>query len=106
MLFSSQGARLGASHLELSTQLLDFLSRQKGLINLDRVALEWRFFFVQFELHRLQQDLRDRYLLPLRLGKSLRGLLLLPDRERGERLLVRSSVPREIGILSLAAAHL
>lgn len=68
------------SGLPLSEHLRQHLSTQKGFLDLDTTPFEWQHFFYQFELLRLQQQTRCRYLLPLCLGPSLCGLLLLPDR--------------------------
>ena len=61
---------------------MEFLAGHRGFIDLDEAAYEWRYFFHQFELYRLQLQTGARYLLPITLGTSLRGLLLLPDREQ------------------------
>jgi hypothetical protein len=65
--------------LVVSHHLFHHLCKQQGFLDLDSVPFEWRHFFHQFELFRLQHHTRCRYLLPLCLGPSLRGLLLLPE---------------------------
>ncbi len=92
--------------VELSAPLRRFLSRQRNFVDLDRVALEWRFFFVQFELHRLHRDLGMRYLLPICLGSSLRAFLVVQESTVKEQRVVGSPIVGEITRLGLAAASL
>jgi hypothetical protein len=92
--------------VEISEPLRRFLSCQRDFVELNRVALEWRFFFVQFELHRLCNDIRGRYLLPICLGTSLRAFLVVQESTVKERKISGSPVVGEILTLGLAAASL
>jgi hypothetical protein len=64
---------------EFSHELRHFLGKRRHFIDLHAMAFEWPFFFHQFELFRLSHATRCRFLLPISVGDSLRGLLLLPD---------------------------
>jgi hypothetical protein len=66
--------------------LSDALRRHLGerpdtVLDLQQVPGQWAHYFAQFELGRLEALTGCRYLLPIRLGTSLRGLLLLPGGE-------------------------
>ena len=82
-----------AVQLAVSHHLLHHLGEQEGFLDLDSVPFEWRHFFHQFELLRLRHHTRCRYLLPLCLGPSLLGLLMLP--ERSDRRVAPARFPRE-----------
>lgn len=101
-----EGPHTASPPVQLSPPLRRFLSRQRDFVDLDRVALEWRFFFVQFELHRLRGTLGGRYLLPICLGTSLRAFLVVQEGTVQERRVVGSPVVGEITTLGLAAASL
>jgi hypothetical protein len=68
-----------AGSLILSDQLCHRIARTRSVIDLESVHSEWNYFFDQFELHRLAILTRGRYLYPVRVGRSLWGLLLLDD---------------------------
>ena len=63
----------------MSEGVRKFLGRRRHFVDLQTVAFEWPFFFYQFELHRIRKGTGCRYMLPVSVGESLRGLLLLPD---------------------------
>lgn len=65
--------------LFVSQRLATFLKTDQQFIDLSDTSFQWRYFFEQFELHRLANHTACQYLLPICLGSSLRGLLLLPD---------------------------
>ncbi|HWM90259.1 MAG TPA: hypothetical protein VN493_05785 [Thermoanaerobaculia bacterium] len=77
---------------------------QRGFLDLKRLALEWRYFFFQFELHRVQEATSGRFLLAICLGQSVRALLVVP----GElvRLRVGEPLAAEIANLKLIATQL
>ncbi|MEE8464869.1 MAG: hypothetical protein V3S68_00220, partial [Dehalococcoidia bacterium] len=67
--------------LDFSDRLCKLLVRNRQGIVLGRVHMAWKFFFDQFELRRIQGDLGSGHLLPLCLGRSLRGILFVPEAE-------------------------
>lgn len=67
------------STMEMSRSLMTFLGRRQALVDYERVAFEWSFFFRACEMYRLEKMTRYRYLLPVCLGPSVRGLLITPD---------------------------
>jgi hypothetical protein len=87
---------------EVSAPLRGFLARNRGYHDLRRLAFEWRYFFVQFELHRIRQNTCGCFLLPVCLGGSVRALLLVPE-ESGERL--DESLAGDIAQIGLIAAR-
>ena len=64
--------------IPLSDALRKFLVREPQFHDLEQAPYEWRYFFLQFELYRLQHFTGCGYLLPICLGPSLRGLLFIP----------------------------
>lgn len=67
----------GKPSFSLSQGLCRRLARSETVIDLDMVHAEWRYFFDQFELHRLAQCTRGRYLYRVRIGGALNGILVL-----------------------------
>lgn len=65
--------------LKISSGLCRDLAEWHSVVDLDSVHSEWRFFFYQFELHRLAVQTGARYIYPVRFGRSLWGLLALRD---------------------------
>jgi hypothetical protein len=89
--------------VELSEPLRDFLGKRRHFIDLNTLAFEWPLFFHQFELHRLARVTRARFLLPISVGDSLRGLLLLADGPP-ESVIATPALSTNINNLALAAA--
>lgn len=88
-----------------SERLQRYLAQGAGTaLDLRNVALDWRCFFLQHELFRLERETGCRYLLPIRLGSSLRGLLLLPDGADSRRV-CRDLTGAEVGKLGLVVAE-
>jgi len=75
-----------AVEFEVSAPLRSFLARNRGFHDLRRLAFEWRYFFVQFELYRIRQKTQGCFLLPVCLGGSVRALLSVPLKTPDERL--------------------
>ena len=69
----------------ISPMLRDFFAARPRFLDLHDAPYEWSYFFQQFELLRLQQSLECRFLLPICLGPSVRGLLVLPNDEQVAR---------------------
>jgi hypothetical protein len=91
--------------LPISRQLRGFLGRQRTFLDLQSVPFEWPYFFQQFELYRIEQATSARYLLPLCLGKSVQGLLLLPDGETEEDI-CKDPAAKDLGNLGVAAIRI
>lgn len=88
-----------------SERLRGHLAEREGaVIDLAGVHLSLRHFFLQHELARLERDTGGRYLLPICLGASLRGLLLLPDGAASRRL-CRDLTGAEVGKLGLVVTE-
>jgi hypothetical protein len=87
---------------ELSPSLRRFLVSREGFLELSRLAFEWRYFFVQFELHRIRRATESRFLLPIVVGGSLRALLLIPESPHHRRL--GEAMTEEIEKLGLITA--
>lgn len=100
------GSADASPSLNVSAPLRQFLKRQRDFVDLDRVAFEWRFFFVQFELKRLHRSVEWRYLLPICLGTSLRALLIIPESTAEEQRVIGTPMIGDIAALGLAAASL
>jgi hypothetical protein len=90
------------AEIELSGPLREFLADRPRFVDLHDVPFEWAFFFQQFELLRLQNGAHCRYLLPVCLGPSLRGLLLLPDDERAQHV-TREAFAADVNRVGLEA---
>lgn len=93
-----------AVEIKASSPLRRFLAANPGFHNLKRLALEWRYFFVQFELHRMRKATCGHFVLPISLGGSVRALLLIPARADSSRL--SEEIARDIAQLRLFAAQL
>gem|GEM_PF-5992955 len=94
-----------ADALPISGALREFLGRRHhGFVDLQNVPFEWPYFFHQFELYRIEKATQCRYLLPIRLGKSVRGFLLLAG-GRAERDICKQPAAEELGTLGVAAIH-
>jgi hypothetical protein len=92
-----------AETLLISGALREFLGRgHSGFVDLQSVPYEWPYFFQQFELYRIEKATGCRYLLPIRLGRSVRGLLLLTGGPM-EREICRQPAAEELGTLGVAA---
>ena len=89
--------------LELSEPLRKFLGEHAHFVDLQSMAYEWQFFFHQFELFRLMQETGCRFLLPVAVGESLRGLLMLPDGPGGS-VVSHPAVSENINNFGIAAA--
>ena len=63
----------------LSESLCRQLVKVRGVVDVESVHSEWRYFFYQFELHRLASIIKGRYLYAVPLGRSLWGFLVLED---------------------------
>lgn len=86
--------------LPLSANLLEFLQERPHFCDLEHIPFEWSYYFQQFELYRLQQASGARYLLPLVLGPTVRGLLLLHECP-GAEILARDAIAEELAPLGL-----
>lgn len=91
--------------LPISPQLRGFLGRQRSFLDLQSVPFEWPYFFQQFELYRIELATSARYLLPLCLGESVQGLLLLPDGETEEDI-CKDPAAKDLGNLGVAAIRI
>jgi hypothetical protein len=89
--------------IELSPALRKFLGQRHRFVDLHTMAFEWRYFFHQFELHRIAQATGCRYLLPVSVGDSLRALLLIPEGP-GESVMANPAVSANINNFAIAAA--
>ncbi len=97
---------LGVSgEIELSPLLLGFLAKQKKAIDLKQLAYRWDLFFFQFELERLRQELAAKYLIPINLGESLRGLLIISN-DADQRALAGEGVTESITDIALVTTQL
>jgi hypothetical protein len=90
--------------LAVSRFLRRFLGRNPRFIDLNLIALEWRFFFFQFELSRLQRATGSGYLLPVIISEGVRGILFIPY-DPSVRHAIGDLSAREIGNLGLIAVH-
>jgi hypothetical protein len=88
--------------IQLSAFLREFLASRRTFIDLNAAPFEWAYFFHQFELGRVESATGCRHLLPVCIGKSVRGLLLLPDGVAEEGV-SRHPAAQEFGSLGLAA---
>lgn len=103
---TAQGLDSPPHQIELSSDLAAHLgARGHRTIDLQRVARTWDHMFVQFELARLEAGSGCRYLIPVTLGRSLRGLLFLPAVD-GHPGLSQEPVAGEVGKLGLALVAL
>lgn len=68
------------SPIELSSQMIKMLRNHKKGVRLNNFHMEWKFFFLQFELARARDLLGYGFIVPLCLGNSLRGFLFVPDK--------------------------
>jgi hypothetical protein len=65
-------------HLKPSAYLREnLLAGRRTFVDFENVSREWRYYWHQFELGRIEQETGCRYLLPICIGKSVRGLLML-----------------------------
>ena len=88
-----------------SERLRSHLAGQDGaVIDLAGVYLNLRHFFLQHELARLEKATGGRYLLPICLGNSLRGLAILPD-DPASRRVCRDLTGAEVGKLGLVVTE-
>jgi hypothetical protein len=66
--------------ITLSESLCGQLAKVRGVVvDIETVHSEWKYFFYQFELHRLTSMIKGRYLYAVPFGRSLWGLLVLED---------------------------
>ncbi len=94
----------GPDGFKLSPEAARFLARTRNPIDLNRLPLEWRSFFIQFELERLRQATDARFLLPVSLESSLWGFLLLWNGEK-EQGLTRVAIAERMRPAAMAALH-
>jgi hypothetical protein len=73
------------SRFSVSAGLQKILSRTRLPVDLTLSPSEWKYFFAQFELHRIGLKTGARFLFPLRQGNSLQGILALPDTEEARK---------------------
>ena len=99
---SEPGNNPATAAFPLSKHLREFLGRKRTFVDLHNAPMEWECFFQQFELYGIRERTRCRYLLPICLGKSVRGLLLLPD-GRDEEAICKDPVASNLGALGMAA---
>jgi hypothetical protein len=90
-----------AAHLSISRHLRDYFRTNPGFLDLSTAPFEWRLFFHQFELKRLVEATRARYVLPIGLGSSLRGLLFIADGPAGSDV-CRDTLAKDFGHVGLA----
>lgn len=67
------------NRVTLSESLCGQLAKVRGVVDIESVHSEWKYFFYQFELHRLASIIKGRYLYAVPLGRSLWGFLVLED---------------------------
>jgi hypothetical protein len=96
--------RSPVERLPLSAYLQEFLGGRRRFVDLEKVPLEWKFFFQQFELGRIQQATHCRYLLPICLGSNIRGLLLLPYGQH-EEAICKDALAEQFTELGVAAIN-
>lgn len=99
------GSPAQPDQLVISQMLLKFLSKRIRAIDLEQLPFEWSLFFLQFELERLRQERPARYLIPIRLGESLRGLLFVSN-TADQRALAGERVTEGITDLALLTTQL
>jgi hypothetical protein len=97
--------RVPPAEVELSAAVREYLAERPRFHDLAGLAYEWRYFFFQFELTRLGRAVGCRYLLPVTLGPSLRGLLFLPEGPAQERI-SRDALAGDLASVGLQAAAL
>ncbi len=88
----------------VSGHLRTFLGRKRKFIHLREVPHEWAAFFYQFELYRIERATKCEYLLPICLGNSVRGLLLLPE-GKGQQSISKDPWASEISNLGAAVVR-
>jgi hypothetical protein len=91
--------------ITVSPMLLEFLAKRKHVIDLEQLAYEWHLFFLQFELERLRLERPAKYLIPIKLGESLRGLLIISN-AADERVLAGEHVAGGISDIALVTTQL
>lgn len=68
--------------LQVSESLRVFFGRRQSIVDFKQLAFDWTLFFFSFELKRFEKTTRCRYLLPICLGPSVRGILIVPEDAR------------------------
>jgi hypothetical protein len=101
----SCGSPVAPDQIVISKMLLKFLAKRTRVIDLEQLAFEWDLFFLQFELERLRQERPARYLIPIKLGESLRGLLFVSG-TADQRALAGERVTEGIADLALLTTQL
>ncbi|MFY9822606.1 MAG: hypothetical protein WAM82_14570 [Thermoanaerobaculia bacterium] len=91
--------------LEISEMLLEFFRKHRAALDLDQLPYEWSTFFVQFELERLRMERPAKYLIPIKLGESLRGLLFV-SKTSDERVLGGEEITDSIAEIALLTTQL
>lgn len=91
--------------LYISRMLLKFFEKKQSLIDLERLAFDPKLVFVQFEIERLRRAIPARYLLPILLGGSVRGLLFVYAVEE-ERALAGEQVTSGVADVGLLTTQL
>jgi hypothetical protein len=99
------GSPVAPDQIVISKMLLKFLAKRTRVIDLEQLAFEWDLFFLQFELQRLRQERPARYLIPIKLGESLRGLLFVSN-TADQRALAGERVTEGIADLALLTTQL
>ena len=99
------GSPAQPDQIVISQMLLKFLSKRTRAIDLEQLPFEWSLFFLQFELERLRQERPARYLIPVKLGESLRGLLFVSN-TADQRALAGERVTEGITDLALLTTQL
>lgn len=84
----------------ISKGLYEYLVSRKHAIEMSLLGLNMASFFQSFELIRLERDLDAGYILPIKLGPSIRGFVVIP-KERN--LVVNNDVMvEELNLMGLA----
>ena len=86
----------------LSEHIRKALQEHEGFVDLEQVCKEWPMFFQQFEFFRIEKQLGCRYLLPIKLGDSLRGILMLPETSENKEM-ARDPLARPLSNFGVAA---
>ena len=91
-----------AKKITLSKHILNALRKHDGFIDLDLVCRDRDFFFHQFELFRIEKQFNCRYIMPIKLGNSLRGILMLPNNKDHDKI-TRTPMALQLSTFGVAA---
>lgn len=95
----------GADSFQMSPYLRFCLGRNPHALVLNRMEQDDSLFFQSFELCRLEKRLHASCLLPICLGKSVRGVLVTPDSQNGHSLPQGDAFFENVNALGLATVE-